>query len=215
LKLWPLLITSFLGLFVSSCQKAKPIEKVSVRHIRLDRDLIETSAIKREWRIIRSHILKVDGDALSGQNQAYALYWLGVSQHKLGDLNSAKRSWERALERRPDMKLTQVIRRAFQQTQSMNNYSSRSNSPSNSSGISSSKWILQLGIFSLKQTAENLSKKLKSRNINVNVRRSEFNGRTTWTVWAGPFSGTDAYNRKEELQNLGYAAILKRAEKFL
>jgi len=213
LKFWLFLLISLIGLFVSSCQRSQPVEKLTVKSTRLDRDLIETSALKNEWRSIRSHILKVDGNALSAQNQAYALYWLGVAQHKLGDVPSAQRSWERALECRPDVKLTEMVRRAFHQKSPV--VSRQSPLPSYSSSGDTTKWVLQLGIFSLKDTAENLVNKLNGMGYLVKMRRSEFNGRTSWMVWSGPFSGDDAYRAKSKLQNQGYAAILKNADQFL
>ena len=71
-----------------------------------------------------------------------------------------------------------------------------------------------IGYFSLKQTADNLVQKLRAKGHQVQTRRSEFNGRTTWKVWAQPICCNDAYNEKQRLQNAGYAAILKRSENF-
>ena len=213
MKFWPFLLISLIGLFVSGCQRSQLLEKLAIRQTRLDRDLIETSALKNDWRSVRRHILKVDGDALSAQNQAYALYWLGVAQHKLGDAQSAQRSWERALERRPDAKLTEMIRRAFHQKTSV--VSQQTPLSSRSASGDATKWILQLGIFSLKDTAENLVNRLNGMGHFVKMRRSEFNGRTSWAVWSGPFSGDDAYRTKSKLQNQGFAAILKNADQFL
>jgi hypothetical protein len=215
LKLWPILIASILGLFVSGCQKAKPIERISVQNTRLDRDLIERSVLSQEWRSIRRHILQVNGDALSPQNQSYALYWLGVAQFKLGDEPSAKRSWERALERRPDTRMTEMIRRAFKETYAAPTTRFPDLNEENIPSSTDTQWILQLGIFSLKSTAERLVNKLNHLGIFVKLREAEFNGRTSWTVWSGPYSNREANTQKRRLQNQGYAAILKSAESFL
>lgn len=177
--------------------------------------MIERSVLNQDWRSIRKHILLVNGDALSPQNQAYALYWLGVAQYKLGDENSAKRSWERALERRPDTKMTEMIRRAFKQTYTKPLTRFPDLSEDEAPTSSDSQWVLQLGIFSLKSTAEKLVNKLNRLGISVKIRETRFNGRTSWTVWSGPYSNRDANNNKRRLQNQGYAAILKSAESFL
>ena len=145
MKVWPLFIASSLGLFVTGCQKPKPVQKVAVRQVRLDRDLIETSAIRNDWRSIRKHIMEVNGNALSPQNQSYAFYWLGVSQHKW-EISPVPNAVGRALERRPDMRLTKMIQRAFQQSDIVKSYQQAPPKPSYSQG-SSSQWVLQLGIL--------------------------------------------------------------------
>lgn len=110
--------------------------------------------------------------------------------------------------------MTEMIRRAFKETYSKPVTRFPDLNEEEISHSTDSQWILQLGIFSLKSTAENLKNKLDRLGISVKLRQTEFNGRTSWTVWSGPYTNRDANTNKRRLQNQGYAAILKSAESF-
>ena len=173
------------------------------RSATLDKRLIETAALQEDWSGLRSHVMQVDGDRLNRTDKIYALYWKGAADYHLHQYQAAQSSWSRAQSFAPTGDMAQMLSKA---QSALSSYDQFSNS---SSSQSDGNWALQYGIFSLKKSAEDVARGLSWEGTELQIDEMAHNGRPSWVVWSGPYTGTEAEGKQRRLSSKKVQCIIK------
>lgn len=232
MKIIPFLTLGLLAL--AGCKSSTPVEQEPLQQtsVRLDRDLIEKSALRENWETIRVHLRSVDEDSLPDGDKAYALYWMGVVQFKTGQKQSADMSWAKAESYSATPSLRDMLETARRNLKGYDRTASAlktsmpdlsedtkgwtpnisSSQPSNNFGSSygaSSEWMLQFGIFSSRRAADDCASKAGWEGLNLQITEVRKDGKTTWIVWSGPHSGPQATSLRDKLEKKGLKCLVK------
>lgn len=191
---------------LTACRKEIDLKPRIKRTIDLDKNFIEKSALNNQWNKVKQHLLQVDGHQLRRQDQAYALYWMGVSNYYLGMRTVAKSNWEKAQSLSPQKPLQQQIQNA------MRNYGQYENM---STPLPMGTWVLQCGVFSTKKFAEDLGRQLSWHGFDIHLDHTKHNQKESWVVWLGPFQAKQAQELQSKLKMKGFQSILKPSHSFL
>lgn len=179
------------------------LEPSEHRSVSLDKNLIETAALRGDWRGLHSHVTQVNGDRLSRRDQVYALYWKGAADYHLHQYQSAQASWSRAQALGPSGEMGQMLSQA---QSALSSYDQFSHAPASQSRGS---WALQYGIFSLKKSAEDLARGLSWEGTELQIDEMRHHGRKAWVVWSGPYTGTQAETKQGRLNAKKIQSMIK------
>lgn len=176
----------------------------------LDRDRVEKAALRGQWSDITRYLGSMELGALGCEERAYAFYWLGAGAHFQGEPDRAQQNWSRAagLPMSPDIsqKLALALKKSPGQVKAGGpGATPRMQEPMALSG----KWIIQLGLFKVKKSADDLFSDLNWKGHPVKVDRLVFKGVETWMVWVGPFEHNRIEREERRLNDLGFSTLVK------
>jgi hypothetical protein len=201
------LLACLLGGLSTGCRSVSvgPIdfEPSEHRSATLDRNLVEKAALLKDWKGLHSHVTQVDGDRLNRSDKVYALYWKGAADYHLHHYQSAQASWTRAQSYGPSGEMAQMLSKAQGALSSYDEFGSATSSQSNGS------WAIQYGIFSLKKSAEDLTRELSWGGTELQIDEMRHNGRKMWVVWSGPYTGTQAETKQSQLNSRKVQSMIK------
>jgi len=206
---WPLFCQFFLFfnvlvLLSSGCGRREDPGPSIVSRVDLDRDQVEQNALLGRWQEVLNHLLatrKPEQD----DGQCYILFWKGVAEYNLGNKDQAVKDWQLALHSNPSDLLREQIVTACQQVGS---YAHETFFTSQTNG---EQKVLQFGIFQIRKKAEDLTRELLWRNLEVHVKETRYNSNRCWVVLMGPLPKERAENVRNQLLQQGVSSIIKSA----
>lgn len=175
----------------------------------LDLQEIERYALKDEWVLMRQNLQNIHPKYLNDVEKSQVLYWLGVSNFFLGKELQAKDYWQKSLSYEPSVFIRQKIA-SFGIEGKIPIQSKINVRESGHDSEIHEQWIVQCGLFSLKRSANSFLQDLKWKRINAHLDLINFQGKSLWLVWLGPFQGeVEAKKMKAMLKKQGMDSIVK------
>lgn len=173
---------------------------------------IENFALKDEWVEMRQCLQNIHPKYLNDREKSQVLYWLGVSNFFLGKELQAKDYWQKSLSYEPSIFIKQKII-SFGIERKMPEQNRDHVRSSGHDSEMHEQWIVQCGLFSLKRSANSFLQDLKWKRINAHLDLINFQGKSLWLVWLGPFQGeVEAKSVKDKLKKQRIDSVVKEKE---
>lgn len=189
---------------IQGCSAPRP-EVVHDRNrlIPLDERLVETAALHGHWSDISNHLNRVDISPLPRSKKAYYYFWLGTSHYYQGMRKKAREEWVHARRIGPSPEIADQLNHVLNEI----------GEPGYSSSLPAyqGQWVVQLGIYSVKKTAEDKCQRLIWQGFDAKISPKTIDGNQAWAIWMGPYSAGEAEQMKKRLQKKDYKVYVHKA----